>query len=64
MDIWVVVAESCEGCNSLGVKVFDHAPSETEANLAAEVIGGMWCITTSQVKCEINGDAQKVEHGS
>ena len=58
MDIWVVIATSCSECNSQGVKIFDHVPSETEVSLVEDAIGGMWCITTKQFRCEINGEIQ------
>ncbi len=43
-NLWVLVADSCSDCNSRGVAVYDHEPSEEEQTQAEMALGKMYCI--------------------
>jgi hypothetical protein len=55
MKIWVVVAVSCSECNSMGVRSFDHQPSEDEVSSVVDKIGGMYCIRAHTFETKVNG---------
>lgn len=40
MKIWIVIAKSCDECNSLAVAVYDHEPKEEEKDIVVQECGG------------------------
>ena len=61
MKVWVVVATSCQGCNSLAVQVLDHVPDEGNIAAVKDEAGGMWCISTRTLEVEVNAEPQETE---
>jgi 4-hydroxy-3-methylbut-2-en-1-yl diphosphate synthase IspG/GcpE len=55
-EVWVVVAVSCNDCNTVATVVFDHEPNDEEQAEAAKSGGGMFCFSTSVIKCAVNGE--------
>lgn len=70
-SVYVIVSESCSDCGGeLAVRVLDHKPeggNESNGYIGAETrenereLGGMWCIKSYTVKCEVNGQPEKPE---
>jgi len=54
--VWVIVAKSCNDCNSLGVKALTHKPTDEEINGVARDIGGMYCISSKVFEATIDGE--------
>jgi hypothetical protein len=50
------LAISCRECNSVGAKLFGHAPSKDEINTVRDAVGGMWCISTQVIELAVNGE--------
>ena len=63
MELYVVVATSCNNCDAQGVGVFDHQPTEDEINAVDLSIGGMFCIQTNTYKVAINSTSEEQRLG-
>lgn len=54
--VWVIIAKSCSDCNSLGVKVLAHKPTDEERDSVERDIGGMYCISSKVFEAIIDGE--------
>lgn len=52
MIYWLVVGNSCEGCDIQGATLMEHEPTAEEIALFMEELGGMYCIRVNLYKID------------